>query len=110
MTELNLSYNDYFSKWQSNNTPEELIVNELQQSGLQETQISELLKLYKKKKDEARQQIGFILTAIGAFFGFVSCVFTMLDVFPEMRGFMLYGLTSFGIILVFIGLFLIFEA
>lgn len=109
MVELNLSYNEFFNKWQSNNTPEEVIINELQQLGLQETQISAVLNQYKKKKSDARQQIGFIITAIGSFFGFISCVFTMLDLFPAIRGFMLYGLTTIGIVLVFVGLFLIFE-
>jgi len=109
MAELNISYMDYLQKWQSNNTPEEVIINELRQFGLQEVQISELLHQYKKKKIDERQRIGFIITAIGAFFGFLSCIFTMLDLFPDLRGFMLYGLTSFGIILIFVGLFLVFE-
>jgi hypothetical protein len=109
MAELNISYMDYLQKWQSNNTPEEVIINELRQFGLQEVQISELLQQYKKKKNDERQQIGFIITAIGAFFGFLSCIFTMLDVFPDFRGFVLYGLTSIGIVLIFIGLFLVFE-
>ncbi len=56
-----------------------------------------------------KQNIGFLLLGIGAFVGFLSCVLTMLDFAPELRGFMLYGLTSLALVLIFIGLYFVFE-
>jgi len=109
MAELHLSYLEHLSKWESSNLSEEVIISNLKQNGLEENQISELLTLYKKKKNDAKQRLGFILAAVGSFIGFLSCVFSMLDLSPNMRDFMLYGLTTIGIIIAFVGLFLVFE-
>lgn len=109
VSEIDSYQSGLFKKWTSGNFSEETIKEELAQNGLQDQEISEIVKQFKKKQNDGRQTIGFIITSIGAFFGFLSCVFTMLDLIPEMRGFMLYGLTSIGIVLIFIGLFLVFE-
>lgn len=109
MAELNLSYQEHFNKWESSNLSEETIISNLKQNGLDENQITEILTLYKKKKNDAKQRLGFILAAVGSFIGFLSCVFSMLDLSAGMRDFMLYGLTTIGIITAFVGLFLVFE-
>ncbi len=46
---------------------------------------------------------------IGAFIVFLSCVLTMLDIVPELRGIALYGLTSIGVGLAFLGAYYVFE-
>lgn len=109
MNELNTSYSGYFSNWKSNNLSEDVIIDELRQNGLDSLQIIEVLNFYKKKRNDEKQNTGFVVTGIGAFIGFVSCVFTMLDLFPELRGIMIYGVTSLALVFVFIGLYLIFE-
>jgi hypothetical protein len=46
---------------------------------------------------------------IGALVGFTSCMFTLLDIFPEMREFNMVGLTSIAIGLVVLGCYYVFE-
>jgi hypothetical protein len=86
-----------------------VIVSELRQQGLDSLQILETIDLFKKKYSEERQIAGFIIFAIGGLLGFVGCVFTMLDFYPNLREFFLYGLTSVAVIMVFISLYLILE-
>lgn len=109
MSELNISYADFYQKWKANNMTEDVIVQELRQHGLDSLQIVEMITFYKKKRNDEKQTIGFIILAVGAFIGFLSCVFTMLDLAPELRGFMLYGLTSIALVLIFAGLYFVFE-
>lgn len=108
---MNTNHETYqlYPLWKDGVHSDITLAEELKQQGLDSLQIIATLNFFKKKKSNEKQTIGFIITAIGAFIGFLSCVFTMLDFAPEMRGFMLYGLTSIAIIVVFIGLFLIFE-
>lgn len=109
MENVIISYPDFYQKWIENNYTEDIIVDELRQHGMDSLQIIEVLNFCKKKYNDEKQYTGFILTGIGAFIGFVSCVFTMLDLIPELRGFVLYGLTSIALVFIFIGLYYIFE-
>jgi len=56
-----------------------------------------------------RQHNGFILTAAGALLGFISCVLALINPVPELYEVILYGATSVSILLVFTGLYLVFE-
>ncbi|MFN8297138.1 MAG: hypothetical protein U0T69_13145 [Chitinophagales bacterium] len=109
MNNLNISYSDFYYSWKVKNLTEEVFIDELRQNGLDSLQIVEILDFCKKKRNDEKQNIGFVLTGIGAFIGFLSCLFTMLDLIPELRGFMLYGLTSIALVLIFAGLYYIFE-
>jgi hypothetical protein len=109
MNNLNTAYSDLYYNWKAKNLSEELIIDELRQNGMDSLQIVEILNFYKKRRNDEKQNMGFILTGIGAFIGFLSCVFTMLDLIPELRGFMLYGLTSIALVFIFVGLYYIFE-
>lgn len=71
--------------------------------------IVEYLKLIKKQRSKIKQSKGFVYMAIGAFIGFLSCVFTITELFPGATGFVLYGLTSIAVLLVVYGLYLVFE-
>jgi len=57
-----------------------------------------------------RQAKGFICMGIGAILGFISCVMTLVNPIPALYDIILYGLTSIAIIIIFIGLYLVFEA
>ncbi len=67
------------------------------------------LKEFTKQKIAKKQNLGFQLLAIGSVLGFLSCVMTMLDLTPGWNGFFLYGLTSAAILVIFYGLYLVFE-
>lgn len=101
--------NSFYSMWKQGIHTDHTLTEELKQHGLDSLQIIETLNFFKKKRLDERQTIGFVLAGIGSFLGFLSCVFTMLDVFPEFRGFVLYGLTSLGIVVATLGLYFIFE-
>lgn len=56
-----------------------------------------------------RQSTGFILLAVGAAAGFISCVLTLTNPFPDLFHWILYGLTSAAVIVICIGLYFVFE-
>jgi hypothetical protein len=56
-----------------------------------------------------RQKRGFAFAGGGAVLGFISCVLSLTNPVPELYDVILYGLTSVAIILIFIGLYFIFE-
>lgn len=108
-TQVQVAYSPLFEQWRHKGFSDEQILDALKAGGLSEEEAETQLRQYRKFRNEERSRMGFYLTAIGSFLGFVSCVLTMMDIFPELRGFMLYGLTSLGLLLIFAGLFLIFE-
>lgn len=62
-----------------------------------------------KAKNSRRQQAGFIYVGVGAFLGFASCVLSLTNPFPEIYNLILFGLTSISILVIFLGLYKIFE-
>ena len=98
-----------FDNWLKQNYTLDEVKNILEKEGYIEEQIIELVGLYKKRKLNERTNRGFILMGIGCFLGFISCLFTVLGFFPEIKDFILYGLTSGGIIIALIGGYYVFE-
>jgi hypothetical protein len=82
---------------------------EIQNLGVHETMAQELISHWKKLKYAARQKNGFFLLALGAFTCFLSCLLTMLHIFPDLTAFFLYGLTSLGVLKIMCGLFCVLE-
>ena len=77
--------------------------------GHTEESIERHLAAWKKMKFAARQWQGLICMAGGALVGFLSCVMSLINPIPDMNGFFLYGCTSMAILMVFAGLYLVFE-
>jgi hypothetical protein len=88
---------------------EQEVIGELSAHGVEEHHIRDAFRALKKQMHAVQQRNGFMLAGIGSFVCFVSCVFTMLDVFPAMTGFLLYGLTTIGVLIILAGLIMIFE-
>lgn len=88
---------------------EQEVHQEIQNLGVHESHAQELISYWKKLKYAARQKNGFFLLALGAFTCFISCVLTMLHIFPDMTSFILYGLTSLGVLKIMCGLFCVLE-
>jgi hypothetical protein len=63
----------------------------------------------KKMRYARRRWNGFLCMALGGFLGFVSCVLSLTNPFPELYYVILYGLTSIAILIVFWGFYLVFE-
>ncbi len=77
--------------------------------GFDEDAIREKLKEFKKLSNAAKQFKGFLFLCGGAFLGFISCVLTLMNPFPDLYYWILYGLTSVAITLMLVGLYVVFE-
>lgn len=108
-----MSQTDYYKNicqdWLARNLTTEAIWEEIQEKYQGGDHEEVLWTMYKKAKADRLQQRGFLITALGAILCFVSCVMTMINPFPEMVGLFLYGLTSVGLVVIFTGLYLVFE-
>jgi hypothetical protein len=58
---------------------------------------------------QKRQTVAFILLAIGALLGFISCMFTIINPVPALYYWVLYGVTTVSVLIIFIGLYYLFE-
>jgi hypothetical protein len=85
------------------------IQEKLMAAGCNKETIEAHLKEYKRLKYAKRQFRGFICLGAGAFLGFISCVLTMVNPVPELYNWILYGLTSIAMCLLFVGLYYVFE-
>ena len=88
---------------------EEEILRELHAQGINEDEVKGIISSWKKDRAAQKQKIGLTLLVIGSIACFISCVLTILDVFPALNNFFLYGLTSMGVVVIFGGLVLVFE-
>jgi hypothetical protein len=96
-------------QWMVNNVTLQAIEAELHSKGMDAHSIAEHIKEFKRQRNALRQFKGFIYMAVGAFFGFISCVLTLSEAFPQWYDFILYGLTIIGITIAFIGLYFVLE-
>ena len=81
----------------------------LSAQGWQEDAIAAHLKEFRKARYAKRQFAGFMYLAAGAFIGFISCVLTLVNPIPELYNYILFGLTSVAMGLIFLGLYHLFE-
>ncbi len=86
-----------------------LIQERLSALGWDEETVAAYTKEFKKARNAKRQFTGFILLAAGAFLGFLSCVLTLINPVPELYNWILFGLTTIAILVIFTGLYFIFE-
>ncbi len=91
-------------KWQLN-----AIEEELKSKGFDADMIKLTINEFKRLRYAKRRFTAFILMGIGAIVGFISCILTVINALPHMFDFFLYGFTILAAILVFIGLYLLFE-
>jgi hypothetical protein len=85
------------------------VEEKLRSMGLDAESISTQLKAYKRICNAKKQFMGFAFMATGAFLGFLSCVISLVNPIPELYNLVLYGLTSVAIIVIFIGMYCVFE-
>jgi hypothetical protein len=96
-------------QWISTKLEPKTIEQELIAKGLDADAVAAHLAEYKRVKNAKRQTTGFICMAVGAFLGFISCVLTLVNPIPELYNLILYGLTSLAILVIFWGLYFVFE-
>ena len=82
---------------------------ELLAKGMDADSISSYISEYKRLRNSKRQFTGFLCIGLGAFLGFVSCILSIINPLPELYNVILFGLTSIAILIVFYGLYCLFE-
>lgn len=96
-------------QWMQEKQNEEWIRSQLKDLGYAVADIEAHLAAYAKKKIEKKQASGFYFLVTGALLGFISCVLTLVNPIPGLYYWILYGLTSLSIVVIFVGLYLVFE-
>lgn len=107
MTEIKSSIQQQAPVWLEKGFSNEQVKAELMNMGIEERNIPEMLREFKKMRNARNTAIGLYFILAGALLCFISCVWTLAA--SSASSFVLYGLTSVGIIVVFIGLARIFN-
>ena len=98
-----------FQQWVADKEKPEDIEAGLIAKGFDADSIKANLKEYKRLLQSKRSFNGFIYMGLGAFIGFISCVLAILNPLPEWHNFFMFGLTTIAVLIVFIGLYMVFE-
>lgn len=109
MTETNSLDPLRIDHWIKNNFDQERIRQQLAEEGSNVEYIDQYLQAYKKKKQLRKQGFGFIYIAVGSVIGFIGCVTAMLNPMPEYYHHFLYGFGTLSVIILFFGLYQVFE-
>ena len=96
-------------QWNINKPDLATIEAELLSKGMDAESISSHISEYKRLRNSKRQFTGFCCMGFGAFLGFISCVLSIINPIPELYNLTLFGLTSVAILIVFYGLYCLFE-
>ncbi len=95
--------------WIAVHIPLNEIEKELADAGFTEDEIAASIRTYKKIKNAGKHSIGITCVIIGAVMGFLSCLLAILNPVPAMFHVFLYGITPVAILVLFVGLYLLFE-
>lgn len=96
--------------WLDNGLNDQQIEAELVAAGTDQRHVPDMLKEIKKLRNARKTANGLIYILIGAVVCLLSCVLTMRSSYSNSNfNLILYGFTTVGIILVFIGLMKIFN-
>ena len=106
ITDVNTSV---IQQWVADKLDVEKIRENLSALGWDEDIIAIHVKEFKKVKNAKRQFTGFVCLTVGAFMGFISCVLTIINPIPELYNWILYGLTSLSLTILFLGLYYVLE-
>ncbi|OSZ78730.1 hypothetical protein CAP35_10925 [Chitinophagaceae bacterium IBVUCB1] len=97
-------------KWLDNGMTDAQIENELLASGTDARHIGYMLIEIKKLRNARKTANGLIFILVGAVTCLLSCVLTMTSSYSNSNfSLVLYGFTTIGIIIVFVGLMKIFN-
>ncbi len=101
--------NSEIQQWLNFNYSAKQVEENLKEKGLESSMIDRYLEEYKKQRSSKSQFNGFICLGAGAFLGFISCLLSILNPFPEFYYAILFGFTALAICIIMAGLYIIFE-
>ena len=96
-------------KWMNQNYDSSRVSELLQEQGHSEEVIQQHLQAFKKALWQKRQFSSFTYCGFGAFVGFIGCLLALINPFPDLYYWFLYGLTTVAAGLIFWGLYLLLE-
>lgn len=97
------------SQWVAEKLHPDTVREQLQARGLDGETLQAHLAEFRKMRNSRKQFGGFLCCGVGAFLGFIACVLSLVNPIPELYGVFLYGFTSIAIVVIFIGLYFLFE-
>ncbi len=100
---------EIIEQWIINQPDLQTIEAELLLKGMDAETISSHISEYKRLRNSKRQFTGFCSMGLGAFLGFISCILSIINPVPELYNLILFGLTSVAILIIFYGLYCLFE-
>lgn len=106
MADVKISIQDMAAQWLANGLDNKQVEAEMLKMGIEERNLPDLLREFKKMRNARNTTIGLYFILAGALLCLISCVLTL--AFSSASAFILYGLTSVGVIIVFVGLARIF--
>jgi len=98
-----------FRKWQHDKISKSRVFEALANQGLSSEEINSVWQNYSRFRIEHRNTRGWLWMGIGGFAGLISCVLTMLEPLPVLRGVFMYGLTSVAVAMALYGCYLVME-
>ena len=102
-----INIQEHAKGWLDKGLSDTQIKEEILNIGIEERNLQDIFKEVIKLRRSRNTTKGLMFILAGAMLCLISCVFTIMSSDTNV-GFMLYGVTSIGIIVVFIGLIKIF--
>jgi hypothetical protein len=103
------NYKELYNEFSRSHFKLSEIRNHLLNQNYQEGDVDQIINKYISHKCDLRTSRGCVYVLTGGAFLLTSMALTFFNVMPEMRGLILYGLTSIGICIAVAGLYLLFE-
>jgi hypothetical protein len=98
-----------FQQWHERRISKSQLFEELREQALSPDEIAVVWDKYSRYRVDRRSAQGWIWMFTGGAMGLVSCVLTILDFLPELRGVFMYGLTTLAISMALYGCYLVME-
>ncbi len=95
--------------WLRQNIDQESLASDLRKKGKDEASVNLHIEAYKKALNQRRQFNAFLLLGIGAFIGFIGCILSLINPFPDYYFWILYGSTGIAACIIVGGLYALLE-
>lgn len=96
-------------EWLAAKLDPDAVEKKLQEKGFTADEVKTHLKEFRKVRNARRLSAGMVYVTIGSVLGCLSTFLTIFNPVPELYYYILYGLTSVAVLILFWGLYLIFE-
>lgn len=106
MSQVNISVSQFATEWLDKGLNNQQIKAELLNLGIDERNHVDMLKEINKMRSARNTTKGLYFILAGAVLCLASCIITLMS--AQSNAFVLYGFTSIGIMVAFVGLYKIF--